>query len=430
MDEPVIVIGGGICGLMCAAALARHGRPVQLLESTATLGGRAETSEQDGFLLNRGAHALYPSAERLLGTVGVRVSGGHPNAAKTKILAAGETFGLTAALSTGRGPLGLGERRRVGMALARTAAGLAPRSTALDAAAWCEQEGQSALAAGALMRLATYAGDLSLTPTAIGRRLLAEGSRRPVRYLDCGWRTIVEGLRASATAAGAVIRCSTPATALATGEQGTVVEVAGGSELRCEQAVLAGLSPTRTKRLLESAGATPTFAVDETRVVRAACLDVALSSLPVPATTLVIGADEPLYLSVHSACSRLAPPGGAVIHLLRYDDGAGLSDAEVKDRLCGLLDLAQPGWRERLVQMRFAPRMVAAHHLPAPAEGLPGRPGVSASGLPGVHLAGDWVGPEGWLAGAALASGAAAAEAILSGRVAEPDPGGRPAVRP
>jgi hypothetical protein len=37
--------------------------------------------------------------------------------------------------------------------------------------------------------------------------------------------------------------------------------------------------------------------------------------------------------------------------------------------------------------------------------GLAGRPRVTDSGQPGVLIAGDWVGPEGLLADASLASG-------------------------
>ena len=38
---------------------------------------------------------------------------------------------------------------------------------------------------------------------------------------------------------------------------------------------------------------------------------------------------------------------------------------------------------------------------------------MTATGVPGVFMAGDWVGPEGLLADTALASGQAAAQAAL-----------------
>lgn len=77
----------------------------------------------------------------------------------------------------------------------------------------------------------------------------------------------------------------------------------------------------------------------------------------------------------------------------------------------------QPGWREEAMLERFLPRMVAVSAIPTPTSGgLRGRPGVDRG--EGLYLAGDWVGDEGWLVDAALASGAAAASAALSAPVA------------
>ncbi|HTZ10385.1 MAG TPA: hypothetical protein VMB72_15035, partial [Acidimicrobiales bacterium] len=52
-----------------------------------------------------------------------------------------------------------------------------------------------------------------------------------------------------------------------------------------------------------------------------------------------------------------------------------------------------------------------SHALPRPGPGLAGRPPVAVPGRPGVFVAGDWVGPVGLLADAALDSGRAAGEA-------------------
>jgi hypothetical protein len=46
--------------------------------------------------------------------------------------------------------------------------------------------------------------------------------------------------------------------------------------------------------------------------------------------------------------------------------------------------------------------------------GLPGRVAVTGSGVPGVLLAGDWVGTEGHLLDAGLASARRAAEAAVA----------------
>ena len=51
--------------------------------------------------------------------------------------------------------------------------------------------------------------------------------------------------------------------------------------------------------------------------------------------------------------------------------------------------------------------MVVTGAIPTAANGgLAGRPGAEVPGLPGAFVAGDWVGPVGMLADAALASGA------------------------
>ena len=48
--------------------------------------------------------------------------------------------------------------------------------------------------------------------------------------------------------------------------------------------------------------------------------------------------------------------------------------------------------------------------------GLAGRPGVAVPDRPGTFVAGDWVGPEGHLADAVLASARAAALAAVAHR--------------
>ena len=60
---------------------------------------------------------------------------------------------------------------------------------------------------------------------------------------------------------------------------------------------------------------------------------------------------------------------------------------------------------DHIVEERFLAGMVVTHLLPSLEHGLAGRPGVALAGAEGIYLAGDWVGPSGWLADAAMASG-------------------------
>jgi hypothetical protein len=84
----------------------------------------------------------------------------------------------------------------------------------------------------------------------------------------------------------------------------------------------------------------------------------------------------------------------------------------------GWLDRLQPGWRDVVVHRRSLPAMVASHAMPTAADdGLPGRTGTAVPDAPGAFVVGDWVGPEGLLLDAVMASAeqaAGAAEAFIA----------------
>lgn len=149
--------------------------------------------------------------------------------------------------------------------------------------------------------------------------------------------------------------------------------------------------------------------------VRAAVLDVALERLPQPERSFALGIEQSLYLAVHSKTAQLSPADGALIHLAKYLPPAETDAARDERELLALLDLVQPGWRDLLVERRFLPRMVVVNRLaPANEGGLAGRPGLVVPDSQHLYLAGDWVGPEGWLADASLASARHVTELILS----------------
>ncbi|HVW34946.1 MAG TPA: hypothetical protein VHL53_20605, partial [Acidimicrobiia bacterium] len=108
----------------------------------------------------------------------------------------------------------------------------------------------------------------------------------------------------------------------------------------------------------------------------------------------------------------LAPAGGGLVHVLHY---LPLGDETPADRLkAGLEEHARlAGVDPAMVEeQRFLLRMTVVGAVPTPANGgLAGRPAIDSTGIPGVFVAGDWVGPRGWLADAAFASGEAAGTA-------------------
>lgn len=415
-DADVVVVGGGLAGLMVAALCATPGRAVRLCEAADELGGRARTTRRDGFHLNFGPRALYRGpALRVLRRLGVAAPAGPPPVGRATALYEDEPHrGFVSVPGLLRTPfLGVRERAAVA-ALLGTATGR-PSLAVVSAQEWIAGRLPSIrarLAAQAVVRIATYVGCLELASADAVAGHLAT-ARLGLRYVNGGWQTLVDGVRAAALSRGVRIMTGTRVTAVAPGARRPTVRLAGGTEIAARAVVVAGLAPARVSRLLGGtsvAGAAPGAAPGP--ALHAACLDVALGRLPNPDRPFVYGIDEPLYLVAHSVSARLAPPPGAVIHLVRYEDGVEVSPASARARLERLLDCYQPGWRDELVHARFLPRMPVAAALPVPGSGLRGRAPVSSPDRPGVFLAGDWVGGHGLLADAVGASALAAAVAV------------------
>ena len=74
----------------------------------------------------------------------------------------------------------------------------------------------------------------------------------------------------------------------------------------------------------------------------------------------------------------------------------------------------KPGWRDVLVRRQYLPRIESVGALPtAESGGFAGRPGPRVPGIDGLYVAGDWVGSEGFLVDASVASARRAAELAL-----------------
>ena len=388
-DVDVVVVGAGLAGLTAAAHLDRAGYRVVVRERRGDAGGNAATDRRDGFSLNRGPHALYlggPGAA-VLSDLGIAPSGGRPPT-KGRIVAGGRTHiapaGARTLLTTSA--LTVRERARLGKVLA-TLGRVEPStlaSTTVDE--WLDDVAPTTavrdLLAG-LARLTTYANqpDELAAEVAVGQIQL--GLTTGVLYLHGGWGSLVDQLLA---VGGFAVETGAAVTELP--DARAVVVAAGG--------------PAATGRLLGRR-------YDVGPPAEVSSLDLGLAAPP--EHDLVIGADVPFYFSNHSAVAELAPRGrylASIVQYLRTGEDPDRDALDTFHRYAGVAD-------ESIVLRRRLHRMAAVSSIATAARGgLAGRPAVTDTGHPNVAIAGDWVGPVGHLADASLASGAAAAAAIVA----------------
>ena len=391
-SAPVVIVGGGIAGLATAVYLAQAGQDTVILERAKEIGGRAQTKESKGFHFNLGPHALYAAGagRAVLDELGIEVSGHYPPKRGLYGIRNGERFVLPSGPGSlvRTGLLGWRDKLELLGFLAKLPKLDTTRYASMTAREWLDNELESERTrelVEALFRVATYAN----APSEMGAEAALEQLQLAVTgnvvYLDGGWQTIVDGLRTKARAAGVCIE--TGASVAEVWSDGVVL--ADGRELATSAVVLAA-GPAEVSRL--------TSTNIELTPIRAACLDVALERTPDPSANFALGIDEPLYLSRHSSTARLAPTGGAMIHVARY---LAPGESATAEPLESLLDAMQPGWRDVVVERRFLPKMTVSHAVVPPG----GRPtNVDMVGMNNVYVAGDWVGPDGMLADAAFAS--------------------------
>jgi len=392
-NRKAVVVGGGPAGLVAAGRLAAGGIETVLLEASSGFGGRAASEWRGGFFLNQGPHALYVGgpARRELDAMGIELDWWQPASAASVFPREGKakrTLG-------GSGQLG-----RWFLGLQRTE----PEELAgISTAEWLRRSLRSERArasAAALVRVTTFVADQESLSADVAATQLKIGLLPGVRYLRGGWQSLVDALAAKAEADGAVLRSRAAVRGLERGADGWSVAL-DGETLRADVLVVAAGGPDAVEKLLGER--TPTLAGPAAEL---SVLDLGLRRLPHRSRRFALGVDKPTYLSRHS------PPDhrdGVLLTLASYA-------REPRAALEELADTVQPGWREHVMLERFLPRMVAISATPTPAGGgLAGRPEVARG--EDLYLAGDWIGPEGWLVDSAIASGAAAAAAVLRTQV-------------
>lgn len=406
--QPVIVVGAGLAGLTAAAKLARAHVPVVVLELAASPGGRARASDRDGYLLNLGPHALATRGPgtAVLRELGIELPGRSPTIARARFLRGDR---VVAALGRRHGGAGLRAGPAV-MRFMRAARTAAPDTTVAELIERVTDDAATVAVLRALARLMTYTDTLGEQSASVVAEVSVGGW---VRYLDGGWGALVDQLRTAVQTAGAELRSTAPVRAIAAGADVVAprVHLEDGEVVDASAVIVATGGPGEVARLVDDTARRHLDAWTAAAApVRMACLDVALRRRP-KLPSIVLGAERPVYLSVQSDRSRIAPPGGAVVQLARYLGIGERAPDGTRDELEAMLDLVADRWRDEVVHARFLPDMVVTHDaVLAGGGGLRRRPGPEVPGTPGLFVAGDWVGPRGYLAQAALASGGAAAD--------------------
>jgi phytoene dehydrogenase-like protein len=419
-QHPVVIVGGGIAGLVSAALVARAGLPAVVLEKASATGGRAATREKNGFRFNLGPHALYRhgALSDMLRQLGVEVTGAVPGGNGGFAIRGGRRHtlpvGLTSLMTTS--VMGLPAKfefaRLQRLIASADASGLQGKTLE----SWL----QSALhhdevrdLVRMLVRVTTFTNDPQRQSAGAAIDQLRLAFSGNVLYLNGGWQTVVDGLRRVAVASGVRIESGAHAVALERRDARSIgaVRLADGRHVPASSVIVAA-----TPEDVDALSGVTQFAGTLTPV-RVATLDLALTSLPQRKRIVAFGADEPTYFSVHSAVARLAPEGGALIHVAKYLGPDEIAGRDVERTLEQLADDMQPGWRNVIAAKYFLPSLTVTNaELVASSGGLAGRPSPRVAAFDNVFVAGDWVGSRGQLSDAAAASAADAAEAVVSRR--------------
>lgn len=418
----VVVIGGGMAGLSTACYLARAGVPVTLFEKAANLGGRAATQNHDGYLFNRGIHAIYTggATSEVLKDLGITYNYGSPK--ETFLLHQGQIYPFPASMSS----LLRSRLLKVGdkIELARIFSTL-PRIQAKSLAhisvqEWLERTIKRSQVRQLMASIAcvfVYSAALDLVSAEVFVTKLQLSLKHPVHYVEGGWQTLIEGLRRAAEQAGVrIVTGRRVASVEYQHDRVQGVRLNDDSMLAASSIVLA-TSPQDAVKLVDGGAYAPLREiVDPLIPARVACLDVALRRLPEPRYPVVQDLDRPRFLSAQSFYTRLTPESGALISTFKQLDPLHLTDPKQDEReLEDLLDTAQPGWRDVLVKRVFLPRIEAIGMLPtASGGGYAGRPGPQVPGIANLYLVGDWIG-EGFLSDPSMGSARQVAQLVLQG---------------
>lgn len=393
---PVTVVGGGLAGLVAAITAAEHGATVRLLESHATLGGRARSTPPP-FVANDGPHVLYADGA---GWAWLRERSLHRPARRLPVRASLAIKFRTEGAARALPPRGV---------LRLLAARNRPAPVDLDFRSWVASAfgDRTAAQASSAAGVVTFTADPGrLSAAFVWERLVrATNPLGGPRYAGGGWGGLVDRLADHARALGVEVVCD-----------------ARVDELPAPPVIVATSIPA-ARRLLATPLETPAASG------RTALLDVGVSVRSGPEAGLfaVSDLDESGWVEQYSWADPALAPDGSALFQAQMPIREGETGGQARERAERLLELASPGWRTRLVWRRDATAAGRSGALDLPGFTWRDRPAVDQGD--GIFLAGDEVAAPGLLGevsvGSAVRAGRAAA-GLVGARSARPATVGGP----
>ena len=404
-----VVVGAGIGGLLAAITAAElQPRQRVVVVDPHPPGGRARVDRRGGFTFNRGPRALYVGgeADRALRRIGVDTGhGGPPHLGGAVAIADGRVHrfpgGPVASARTSLFTVGQkGQAARTLAALWRASAASTDGRSLAD---WLDERSLDPVVrrfVEALVRVATYADAPEVVAAAPALANARAGMRPGVRYLDGGWQSLVDQLVALARQRDIEVVSASARHIDVDADDGQIRVETDRGTWSASSAIVAVGTPDAAAALLSDP---PASWSDLAPPVTAACLELGVRGLPTH--RFAVGVDEPLYGSTHAPPADLAPPGHAVVHLMRYQRAGEDVPATAQRARLEALAVQMGIAPSSVVEERFLARMVVMGTIPAARTGgLAGRPPVAVAGHPGVHVVGDWVGDVGLLLDGVAAS--------------------------
>ncbi|WP_010677988.1 phytoene desaturase family protein [Bacillus timonensis] len=402
-----IIIGGGIAGLTTSIYLARSGKSVLILEKSKTLGGRGRTTKKMDSYLNLGPHALYSNGKSLeiLRELGIEIDGGIVPT-KGKIVYKNELYDIPATpISLITSPLLNWKAKKELFTFFSTYKKIDTNKIhQIPLQQWLQHKIKDEVVRHLILmisRLSTYSNEPDLLSAGAALKQLQLGN---AIYLNNGWQSMIDSLINVATGLGVQYR--TGQNVKSVNGSYPQVTVHTNKEEFHSRTVLSTSSPHETAKMFSMLENNPEMDIKEYIPVRVACLDLILSRLPNPEIHFALGLEEPFYFSNHSNIAKLSDKNYQVIHVMKYINAKDDTERELE----GFIEKIQPGWKKFVVYKRYLPRMTVSNSLVLANQNE--RPSPLVKHLPGVYIAGDWVGDE-MLVEASFQSARNAAQLIL-----------------